>query len=186
MDNDFIQRILWQSRLIANAIGWPGGVAIGLVLICSGVGFAYIKPLQSHLMAIQQEANTLRIQSKRTRLSEQSSSNPAQQLASFYRFFPQQDSVAGSLGKLYGAASVQNLNLDLGEYHLVHERDSKLTRYEIVLPVKGGYVQIRKFIAQVLADIPNLALNGMTFTRQKIDDPLLEAQLQFTLYLGEQ
>jgi hypothetical protein len=167
-------------------MGWPAGLALCALLCCGGFFVVTLQPLQTHILAIRREVHSFNVQSKRVLpVNPGSDLNPAQQLERFYRFFPEQDSIAEDMKKLYSAAATQNLNLETGEYHLTHEHDIKLARYSIVFPVKGGYVQIRKFIAQSLTDIPNLALDSITFTRERIDDPLLEAQLQFTLYLGE-
>ena len=56
-------------------------------------------------------------------------------------------------------------------------------RYQIVLPVKGSYLQVRRFLAQAMRDTPGLALEGISFQRQEGDAPVLEAQLRLTVYL---
>lgn len=89
------------------------------------------------------------------------------------------------MSKLYNAATQQNLALEQGEYRLAPERDSKLTRYDVTLPVKGGYLQIRKFLAQSLTEMPALALESVSFSRQRADESMVNAQLQFTLYLRQ-
>ena len=61
----------------------------------------------------------------------------------------------------------------------------KLWRYEIVLPVHGTYPQVRVFLAQVLTKIPHLALQSVSFERQKVGDAMIEANIRLTLYLGE-
>ncbi|PPD18607.1 MAG: hypothetical protein CTY27_01280, partial [Methylotenera sp.] len=58
-----------------------------------------------------------------------------------------------------------------------------LARYEIVLPVTGQYTQIRQFIAQVLHQLPALALSDMQLKRENAQSPLVEAQLIFVLML---
>lgn len=131
---------------------------------------------------LQKEAASLQLQSK-LRLNVQERLNPVDQLGQFYGFFPEQSAIAEKMAKLYEAAAQQNLNLEQGEYRLVSVRDSKLVRYDIVLPIKGGYLQLRKFVAQVLTDVPNLSLDAITFNRQKIEDSSIDAQLNMTIYL---
>jgi hypothetical protein len=134
---------------------------------------------------LKREAATLRVLPK-AQTSEQAVLNPADQLAAYYRFFPKQDTAPDWMGKLYASAAQQGLNLEQGEYRLTHDRDAKMTRYDIVLPVKGGYLQLRKFIAQALADVPTLSLDSISFGRQKVGDIAVDAQLKFTLYLGRE
>lgn len=179
-----LQHLFWHTRRCVGALGLPAIAALFLFALCIVADFWVIEPLQVQITGLQHEAENLRTQSKIKLDSEQKTLNPAQQLAEFYRFFPKQDTVPDCMAKLYNAAAQQNLVLEQGEYQLEQDRDSKLVRYEIVLPVKGGYVQIRKFIAQAMADVPTLSLNGITFGRQKVDDAKVDAQIRFTLYLG--
>ncbi len=180
-----IQRLFWHVRRVALAVGWPGMIA--LLLLAGSAAFAalMVQPLQERVTSLRQDAKSLHDQS-RAKVSGAKSLNPAEQLAEYYRFFPRQETITDSMAVLYSAAAAQNLSLEQAEYRLVHGRDDKLTRYEIVLPVKGGYVQVRKFMAQALADVPNLSLDAITFSRQKIGDAAVDAQLRFTFYLGKE
>lgn len=177
-------RTSWQlNRLIAEC-GWPGVVAALILLICGLFLFFVLLSLQEQARTLQKQTADLRRLSI-PRLSGQLQLNPADQLTQFYGGFPEQGVVFNAMGKLYNAAAQQNLNLEQGEYRLLSVRDSKFARYDIVLPVKGGYVQVRKFIAQALAEVPTLSLEAVTFGRQKIDDSAVDAQLRMTLYLRQ-
>jgi len=90
------------------------------------------------------------------------------------------------MSRVYQAAVEQKLALDQGEYHLERDKYSKLQRYEIELPLKGTYPQLRHFLAKALADVPILALDGVSFNRQKIDDAALDARVKMTLYMREE
>ncbi len=177
------QRLLWRARQCIGALGWPGLVATLLLALCMAFHFFALQALRENLASLQREADTLRLQSK-TRPAQQKVLSPAGQLAEFYQFFPKQDAVPDGMAVLYKAAAQHNLTLEQGEYRLAQERDGRLVRYDMTLPVKGGYVNLRKFMAQVLHEAPNLSLEGVTFSRQKIDDAALDAQFRFTLYLG--
>jgi hypothetical protein len=136
-------------------------------------------------MTLKRDAAALRMVPK-AKVAVSKTLNPADQLAEFYRFFPNEDTAADWMRKLYAAAALQGVDLEQGDYQLVHDPDGKITRYDIVLPVRGGYLQIRKFIAQALMDVPALSLDSITFSRQKIGDAAIDAQLRFTLYLVRQ
>jgi hypothetical protein len=180
----FVMKVFWRIRRNAHAFGWPGAAAILLLVLYTCFVFFVRNPLQGRIVTLQQEAATLRALSS-VKSREQKILNPADQLVEFYRFFPKQDTVSDWMEKLYAAAMQQGLNVEQGEYRLAHDRNSKNTRYDIVLPLKGGYLQIRKFIAQALAEVPTLSLDGISFARQKIGDSTVDAQLRFTLYLGK-
>lgn len=111
---------------------------------------------------------------------------PAEQLIEFYQFFPSQSTVPQVLDKIYRAARVHGIQLEQGNYAPSQEKRARLLRYQITLPVKGSYVQLRKFVATVLAAVPIASLDNISFERQKIGDQLIEAKIKLTLYLDQQ
>ena len=57
-------------------------------------------------------------------------------------------------------------------------------RFQMVLPVKGEYRQIRRFLAALPAEIPIIALEDVQFSRQNVGDSTVEARIRMALYLG--
>jgi hypothetical protein len=90
---------------------------------------------------------------------------------------------AAALRRLFDAADQAGLDLDQGEYRLTEVKDAQLRRYQLSLPVAGGYPEIRAFVAQALNGDPALALNAIQLRRDRIESPDLEGMLNFTLYL---
>jgi hypothetical protein len=76
------------------------------------------------------------------------------------------------------------LTLDLGEYSMVQERGSRLARYQITLPLKGNYAQIRSFIGEVLREVPASSLDDIALKREAIGSPLLDARIKLTLFVA--
>lgn len=171
----------WHARRVARGLGWPG--LAGLLLLMGTVAFVLLvlKPMQREVADIRSEANELHTRAATRHALK--ADTPAAQLDAFYRFFPEGGSLADTLGKVYDAAAAQNLALEQGEYRLAAEHDARLQRYDLVFPVRGQYTQIRRFVAQVLKDVPSLALEGVNFNRQNAGDIGVEAQVRLTLYL---
>ena len=155
-----------------------------LTLGCAFFQYLIVAPLQARVQALQYKT-AIQSRESKTRSIQVTESSPSSNLAQFYRSFPEQESLTDAMSKLYNAATQQNLTLEQGEYRLLPERDSKLMRYDVTLPVKGGYLHIRKFLAQSLIEMPALALESVSFSRQKADESMVNAQLQFTLYLRQ-
>jgi hypothetical protein len=88
------------------------------------------------------------------------------------------------LDKLYSSAASRSIVLHQGEYRLLRERDGKLSRYQITLPIRATYPQLLGFIQDVLAQIPSAALEGIGFKRDAISAEAVEAQIRFVVYLG--
>ncbi len=105
-------------------------------------------------------------------------------LARFYRTFPVTHAAVSSLGQIYRHAQARGLELERGEYRFVDDRAGRLVAYRADFPVKGSYVQIREFLAAILADLPFVALEEVAFERRRISDATIEAKVRLTLYVA--
>ena len=52
-----------------------------------------------------------------------------------------------------------------------------------VLPVRGSYPQVKRFLAQALHDTPGLALDAIGLQRDEGAGAALEVQLRFTVFM---
>lgn len=183
MQNYFVNIVAWHFRRKLNQFGW-GGV-IGLMLLTLCVPF--------YLLAVIPNATEMQLYEKKVRLVPSHSTidinkfrlNPKDQLSKFYQVFPKLNNYHGSLETLHRAATAWNISLNRGDYALVRDKSNKLIRYEISLPIKGNYVDIRNFLSQILADAPNISLDSVNFERQEITDTTVDAQIKLTLYFVE-
>lgn len=186
MNRSFVPRLLWRAGRVTAASGWPFAAGL-LLLVLSAVAWRFaLVPTQQRAQALAAAAADLRLRPLHPAVDAKALS-PGAQLAAFYRYFPAQDSAPDLVARLYAAAERQNVVLEQGSYRLLQGgADARLARYEITLPVKGDYVALRTFIAQALADLPNLSLDAISLSRASADAPVVEAELRFTLYLGAQ
>lgn len=175
-------RLVWYVRRYSALIGAAGVVGIILFAVTGVVGWGALKTTQKQLQAEKAAVEALQSPAQLRQVPLRTS---AEQLDAFYRTFPVRAAIPDAMEKLYAAAEGQHIELEHGEYQLIKIKGDHLSRYEIVLPVKGGYTAIRKFVTQSMSEIPTLALNSIAFSRQRIDDPLVDAELKFTLFLGD-
>jgi hypothetical protein len=101
----------------------------------------------------------------------------------FYQYFPLKQSIPGSLDRIFRVAAHQTIQLTQGEYRIVPTKTDRIIGYQVSLPVRGTYVQIRKFILQVLKEVPTASLDELSFKRDTIDSTDVEAKIKLTLYL---
>jgi Tfp pilus assembly protein PilO len=104
-------------------------------------------------------------------------------LQHFYRLLPAKASAPDWLKIVFSAADSHAVGLERGDYKMNVDRNGRLLAYEIGLPVRGSYVQIRQFIAEVLDRIPAVALDEFIVKRETIGDPRIDASIRFTLFL---
>lgn len=90
---------------------------------------------------------------------------------------------AAALRRLFDAAEAAGLDLPQGDYRLTEIQDAPLRRYQLSLPVSGGYPQVRAFVTEALNADPALALAAIQLRRDRIEDTELDAVLNFALYL---
>ncbi len=159
----------------------------GGALIILGIGFATMILYPVNQQRAQAQAQLQQQTARANQPAVKSAhSTPAEQLIEFYQFFPSQNSVPQHLDKIYRAAQVHGIQLAQANYAPSTEKRARLLRYQITLPVKGSYVQLRKFVATVLAAVPNASLDNINFERQKIGDQTINAKIKLTLYLDTQ
>lgn len=174
-------------KLMRARLSREGVIGLVLLTLCLGFYLAALRPTQDRLDQLNTNIVALREKAQSTASSLRAHREiPAEQLVTYYRFFPSQTSAPVWLGKIYKAAREQNIQLEQGEYRANRDKDGKLARYRITLPVKGTYLQVRRFVASVLTDVPIASLDQISFERQKIGDEALDAKIRLTLYLGQE
>lgn len=106
-------------------------------------------------------------------------------LALFYATLGEQRYAEQQVKILFDLAAKSGLALRQGEYKFGHDKASGVATYQIALPVKGTYRNIWQFALGALAAVPFAALDEVSFRRDTIADPTVEARLRITLYLKE-
>jgi hypothetical protein len=159
----------------------------GLVLIAIAlVGLlGFILPSEENLKRTTEVAANLQKRLNAELANPVAHSLPAEtSLTSFYKHLPPEQSATKQMKKIYKFASVESLRLTQGEYKFTHDKAGRLGSYQIILPVKGSYIQVRKFIAKVMNTMPMVALDEVSFRRETIGGAEVEAKIQFTIFLG--
>lgn len=176
---------LGRLRAHADRLGRAGVIGIALIAFAAAYYGSTVAPLEASLTRLRAEAAALQEKLRMGgSLARQTKVSTAEQLATFYAFFPRPDSSADWLGKIYAAAKAQGIALQSGEYRLERSPDQRLARYQITLPVTGSYAQLRAFVGAVLTDVPAAALEEISLRRESVSSPTLEARVRFTLFLG--
>lgn len=173
----------WLLRRWRRAIGWPGLGGIALLVLALLVLVGLDLPERLQLGGLKEQVAAAR--SRSTSPARSGGQGTEAEMAAFYGTFPAGSTAPVWLQKIYAAGDQFSLGLEKGDYKQTLDRNSHLLNYEISLPVRGSYVQIREFIRTVLAEVPSLALRDIQFHRANIGEPAVDAQIRFILYLRE-
>ncbi|HKO89418.1 MAG TPA: hypothetical protein VJU83_12995 [Burkholderiales bacterium] len=173
-----------EMRSRVELLGVSGVLGIALLVFAFTVYAATLVPLANETEHLQNLADQLKTRHGMGGMVDDSIGTPDEQLASFYAFFPKQESTTEWLIKIHAAANESGIALRSGDYKLEHRDGDRLSRYLITLPLRGSYPQIRSFIDHVLQDVPAAALNELSLQRDSVSSEALDARIRLTLYLG--
>ena len=160
-------------------LGRPGVAGIGVLIFCAMSWASAVMPLKSRLAAANAELVTLQAKTVRQRAAGATGDG----LNAFYAYFAGGKSGTDLLQRIFALAGDAGIELRQGTYRYNRVSGEPIARYEVTLPVKGSYVQIRRFLASVLNEIPVVSLDQVGFEKRRIGDSDVEAQLHLTLFL---
>lgn len=177
-----MKRALWLLRRRGPALALGVGAALlvlGLVLHQLAV-----QPLATRVQALE----TQRMPARESMLDRAGdvlarSDSPRTQLTAFYGHFEGEASLTARLARLHTIASGLKLELPRADYKLASAPERRLARYQMVLPVRGRYPVIRRFIGEALREMPTLALESIQFQRKEVGDGTVDALITFVFFV---
>lgn len=186
-----LSHIQWAITSFAKKLGiW------GLVGLCSIIGAVLfycvnIPKIQSLTDETIASKNILiaNIAQNKSIVEDTPPQQNLEDISRFYKQFPTAEALPSALATINKISNQHKLALNSGDYKFskVKEKnelgDKKLTKYEVILPIKGQYPQIRAFINQVLQQLPALALLDMQLRRENTENPTIDARLVFVIFV---
>ena len=103
----------------------------------------------------------------------------AEKVAAVYEYLAKEEDTTDWLAKLHAISAATGVQLKSASYK-THKTDTRIVRYEIVLPVTGSYGQIRDFLKRSLAEIPVMSVDSMNLKRNQ---GMLQAEMRLTLHM---
>jgi hypothetical protein len=182
-----LRTLLLQARLALYRFGWSNGIAC---LLCLAAASAWLwlvphlhQQLEAERLAIVRAQHALR-------LASAASAQPPlpvaeQRLEQFYRTLGARRDAEQPVKTMFATAQQAGLALTQAEYKSRFDQNGRLHAYQVLLPVKGSYSVIRQFCEKTLLAIPYASLDEISFKREAIATPTLDAKLRFTLYLAD-
>jgi len=187
MDGKNLELTGWRLRRLARGLNLSMVLALGLVAFDVAFYYSTVAPVLQERTRLRTEASKLYAALERSPAREATAPrDPEADLAAFYAALARPANAPELLRRLHRTARAHGLRLEQGEYRPLPDPGGKLTRYQILLPAKGTYPEVRRFLAQAGREIPGLSLDGISFQRQKIGDEELQSQIKFTLFLSMQ
>jgi len=170
-----------------HQLGPMGLLGMGLLLSAVAVWLLVVHTGEQEIQGLIQKVQARQIQlAVKNQVGHIAELSKEEKITVFYKKFPVASRVPDLLKNIYEAAEHADLNLETGEYALLHSESESLARYRVALPVKGSFAQIIKFMDTVLKDMPTIALESANFKRENIDDAVVSAKLVFIIFVESQ
>jgi hypothetical protein len=175
-----VQALVLRARLALLRLGAPACVAIALC-VAGVAAWAWLLPQR----AAQARVMALPLPSPSALVTAPAPPSANQNLADFYQVLGEKRYAEQQVKVLFDLAAKNNLVLSQGEYKAAYDKASRVSTYQIILPVKGPYQAIWQFAMQGLREMPFASLDEIGFRRDTIAETTVDARLRFTLYLKE-
>lgn len=179
-----MNRWIYQAQSAVRAIGLPGVVAAGVLAFCAMFWFTATAPARSELDSLERQVVRSETRTGSTQGAVPHARSTAQQLKSFLDSLPDLSNARSETLRLHASAQEHGLQLESGEYRLLRDETPTIARYQLRLQVRGSYVAIRGFLAEVLESLPAIGLDEFLLTRENIGADEVTARLQFSLFMA--
>ncbi|CDG84579.1 hypothetical protein [Janthinobacterium agaricidamnosum] len=177
-----VQQWLLPLRL-ALMRGGQAPLAAGVLLLClagaSGWGWVFQQRAALRQMVVKP------LSAPPVLVSAAPVASAEQNLALFYDTLGEKRYAEQQVKTLFDLAAKSGLTLSQGEYKSAYDKASRVSTYQVVLPVKGSYQALWSFGLQALRAVPFASLDELSFRREQIADTSLEARLRLTFYLKD-
>jgi hypothetical protein len=166
-------------RYAIDRLAWPGLLGLALLIAAASTFEFGVVPLREHNDELQQKIDRLR-----ERAAAQPVALPESEIRKLAAL-PSGDELMPLVAAVHAAAARREVSLDQGEYQWQPESGGRAGRYRMNFPVRGEYMRLRGWVADVTAAWPAMRLDDIEFRRDNIGNPSLEAQVRFTVRVEE-
>lgn len=170
-------KLQWIITRIVERIGLLGFINIVLIALIYVVCVYSYLPKQQLLTNLQKQHDKKPVKVTNTITRYQS---PAD---SFFASLPVVNDVPTQLKLLFEQAKHNTILINEVQYKEQQLQGNELIRYDITFSVFASYPQIKAFIADVLVNLPSLALEQVSFNRDEPSVDTVTTQLRFSLFM---
>jgi Tfp pilus assembly protein PilO len=153
------------------SLGHVGLAGVGLCLFCLSFYFGTVKPLGDELAELRSSVAALERQALPVAGSLAPEKKPEPN-------FPAPDELPRLIERLQILAERRGIMLDRPVYQVTQDAGSGVVDYEISVSAKGGYPDIRTFVADLALPQEGAVMTGLSLRRGNAADPLVEAHLR--------
>lgn len=192
MNKSAFNLFLWHTKKSAAYIGLWGIIAVVLSVVSTYLYWHHLSEYQTEVARLRQQVLIAK-NTHSTHLRHQTNAigDAHTKAAEMLRTLPTLDALPALLKEINLQANAQHLSLEEGNYQFkkvtgsAQTQTTAISQYEMTLPIKGDYKQVRNFISKILYDNPMLALSTLKLRRESASLSAIEADLIFVIFVRE-
>ncbi|PCE21592.1 hypothetical protein [Burkholderia ubonensis] len=173
-------RLLTLRFELRRAFGLPGLAGV-LMLGAAAILYAAVSNVEADTRAMRDPAGLARATHNHRPAGERHAAADAIALDALPDLFPRFSQSADDIAAIFAQARDSHLTLGAAEYQVTSDAGAHFARYQVLLPVKDQYGAIRQFLARVLNNVPNAALQEIHVERPAVNGNVLDARVRFEL-----
>lgn len=173
-------RLRWEILRAGSRLGWGAGAGVACMVLAALISWHEQRLWARHLM-LAEKLRTTEASARTGPAAAPKEPDVLRQMAAFYDYLPQHDSIPDQLKTLLDVADKSGVTLLQAEYKAQPEMHADFLRYRIVLPVRADYAQAQAFMLKSLQEIPALTLESVSFKRDRIEAGEVEARIHYAL-----
>lgn len=180
MESTLINKAVFYLHTAQHRTGYLGVLGLLMLMLAIGIYFSLNIPQIRHLQKVEiarAQLSASQAQSMKLPIPQQKS-----RADSFSKQFPDAAHKDVALKTIIAIADKNTLPLATGKYEVLTKESGQLVFYQISFPLKGNFLQIKKFLATTLSALPNAALSQVHLHRTSAESNQVEADVIFTLY----
>jgi uncharacterized SAM-binding protein YcdF (DUF218 family) len=158
---------------LRETLGLSGLIAIALLVAATAFSGLFLARLEERNRALLTALS---------RKAQAPALPGADKVDAVYEHLRKDEQTTDWLARLHAIGAATGVQLKRASYRTL-KTDSRIVRYEIVLPAAGSYAQLRDFIKRALEEIPVLSLDQITMKRGASAESDIQAEMRLTLHM---
>jgi hypothetical protein len=172
--------LLAHGRYQLHRHGWLAVIGLVLIVLALGLQLLGVDAVREQTQALRTEQAALRLRSAQKPKPDETA---AKRLTEFYASLPAANAALDAVEVIHQSALKNGVKLATGEYRQLREGSTALMRYQVTLPARANYNNLRHWLDEVMNTLPTAALDEISFRRDDVASESVEARLRLTLFL---
>lgn len=170
-------QFIWQLDRTRRQLGIYGVCGAAMLAISFVLALFSVLPAWLEVRALDQSLQTGRQQSKAL---QSPGGQPASSLT--IQQMPASTDMSAQMRRVHELADQRGLGIGRAEYRLSPMADSALMQYEMLFSLSADYPRLRQYLADILAQLPNAALQEIEMTRPDVNAGEITAKVVLAFY----